>query len=158
MKKSIFYSISVIVLIAVLGFIIFNNFNKQKTSDSPINPVVYDTTLKTKYITTPDTIWPPEKTITTDVFSCNENGDEIKLYGKTVLKEINKSNYCITTSSEGAAGSTYTTYKYKKEGMETTFILRFVQCDNYDDPQKTECKLERSNFDPDILGVGILNN
>ncbi len=148
--------ILIIALIVIIGFIVFTNSKK----DAP-DTTLYSTDLETKYISVADEVWPPQKITAEGIFSCDESGSEIMAGGQTILKEIDGSNYCITTRSEGAAGSIYNTYTYKKaySGMvaETTFTLRFVQCANYDDLQKTECEFERSTFNPDILGVSVLN-
>ena len=67
--------------------------------------------------------------------------------------------YCVESLSEGAAGSTYTSYTYTtlKKGnlVKVNFTLRFPQCDNYDDPQKSECKQERTIFNPDSIVTGL---
>jgi hypothetical protein len=64
---------------------------------------------------------------------------------------INGHEYCVTQASEGAAGSTYTTYTYTwAQGAQTgklSFVLQKVQCANYDEPQKTACKSEQAAFD-----------
>jgi hypothetical protein len=148
--------ILIIALIVTIGFIVFTNSKKDSSSTT-----IYSTNLETKYISVADEIWPPKKIMAEGIFSCDESGSEIMAEGQTIFKEIDGSKYCITTISEGAAGSIYTTYTYKMGDSnitsETTFTLRFVQCVNYDDPQKTECELERSTFNVDTLGVAILN-
>lgn len=104
--------------------------------------------LQTKYIKAQE--WPPTITITDGPLACA---------GKKI---INGTPYCITAQSEGAAGSTYTTYTYATEKNSKTitlsFVLRAVQCMNYDDPQQTECLKERAVFDVDALADHILES
>jgi hypothetical protein len=63
--------------------------------------------------------------------------------------------YCVTTASEGAAGSTYMNYAYvSAKGnrlIEFSFSLRFVQCGNYDEPTTTACETERTAFNIDSI-------
>lgn len=103
--------------------------------------------------------WPPNVTVSEEEFSCQIGGSEVELAGKIEQKTLGGSTYCRTTQSEGAAGSTYTTYTYevvKNEKLITVdFVLRLVQCQNYDDPQQTACTDERDTFDPDILVIRL---
>ncbi len=116
-------------------------------------PAHSGTELDTKYISGQG--WPPKITTSAGSFTCKEGGSEIEPGGITSKKVINGRVYCVTTQSEGAAGSIYTTYKYvtTNNGRLTTaeFTLRYPQCLNYSDPQKTECLTERQNFDLDGL-------
>lgn len=87
--------------------------------------------------------WPPELSVSTSTFVC----------GLRERRTINRKMYCVTAESEGAAGSTYTTYTYKlpvdKKTVGMTFIIRMPQCMNYDEPKQSECKDEEKNFDID---------
>ncbi len=122
--------------------------------------------LTTTYITNQD--WPPVVTTIPGEFSCNSSGSEIKPEGKTNERTINGKRYCVTLRSEGAAGSTYTTYTYitplidtpsNNKLVQTVFTLRSVQCDNYDDLQKTACKNEQMSFSPDsIVEPGVMTS
>ena len=80
--------------------------------------------------------WPPKVTLSSKAFSC---AAPLTVHGNT---------YCMTQSSEGAAGSTYTTYRYTTAhdaGLITIdFTLRFVQCGNYDEPKQSACKTEQA--------------
>ncbi len=111
----------------------------------------YPDHLLTTFIASVD--WPPQVRITSGSFSCLEAGSEIGRAGKTEKRMVGNRMYCLTRESEGAAGSVYTMYAYitEKQGrlITLTFSLRAPQCDNYDDPQKTECKNERETFDID---------
>jgi len=73
----------------------------------------------------------------------------------TEEKNINGKIYCVSTMREGAAGTTYIMYTYKTNswyGIKlTTFSLGFSNCGNYSEPQNSECKNVRSNFDIDSI-------
>ena len=90
-----------------------------------------------------------------DSFSCVEAGSPTDRAGRTELRRIGDTEYCVTEVIEGAAGSIYTQYAYMMErGGEIiilTFSLQFVQCANYGEPEKTACEQEREAFDPDQL-------
>jgi hypothetical protein len=99
--------------------------------------------------------------MTTGVFVCEE-GNAIGTDGvqkQYVQKTINGSNYCVATSAEGAAGSTYTSYEYTAAKgdvlTKVSFILRTPQCMNYDEPKRSECQAEQSTFDVDALADRI---
>ncbi len=102
----------------------------------------YPLKLPTTYISAQD--WPPKVKIVNAPYSCVEEE-----------KTINSHKYCVTVESEGAAGSTYTSYAYSLPLDDKTvtfnFTLKSVRCDNYNDPEKTECELERDGFDVDIF-------
>lgn len=108
----------------------------------------YPSNLGTHYIATVD--WPPKIQIAKGPFSCTEGGSETEQAGKTTKVTINGHVYCMTKFTQGAAGSLYNLYAYgfEKNGKVVilAFSLRFPQCDNYEDPQKTECKNEESSF------------
>ncbi len=97
--------------------------------------------------------WPPKLIIKDKSFVCNPSGNEIQQGGQTELRLVDNRSYCVTTESEGAAGSTYISYTYEfpqdNQTGAITFTLRFVQCQNYDEPKASECENERSAFDID---------
>ena len=99
--------------------------------------------------------WPPKVSVLNKTFTCTGGGSENAQLGITTKTIINGTEYCVTKESEGAAGSTYTTYTYAfataNKTIALNFIIRSVQCDNYDDPQKTACKNERASFDLDSM-------
>ncbi|MCF7865139.1 MAG: hypothetical protein K9M11_01350 [Candidatus Pacebacteria bacterium] len=116
--------------------------------------------------------WPPKFSTLDQAFSCTESavsdqtGLPISQGGQTTMRTIGTRTYCITQESEGAAGSTYTTYIYKFAssnggGAKTTdvleFTLRAVQCLNYDDPQKTACEDERKSIDIDVIVDSVVD-
>lgn len=113
----------------------------------------YPPTIPTKYISLVD--WPPKIQVVHEPFACTQAGSQTARAGKTEQKIINGITYCVTTESEGAAGSVYTQYAYAwYKGDATvilTFSLRFVQCANYDQPKQQECQAERDTFTPDTI-------
>lgn len=160
-----------IVLVVILGFIlvlrmytggdkdftgsVINNTTSTegwKEYSNPENGIsyLYPEDAGTKYIHVLD--WPPTVNIYDKQFGCIENGNIIESNGETKLVNFGENKYCVTKQSEGAAGSTYTTYTYVApygiyKTLSFNFILQFIQCGNYDDPQKTECEAERASFD-----------
>lgn len=113
----------------------------------------YPASLPTTYIHTAE--WPPKVRIEAKRFICNENGSGTSGTGQTTKVVLDGLDFCVTHTSEGAAGSIYTTYAYAfprdNSTITLTFTLRAVQCGNYDDPQKTACESERATFDIDAL-------
>jgi hypothetical protein len=99
--------------------------------------------------------WPPAVYVNEGPFTCTEAGEPHDRAGKTELRNINGSLYCVTESTEGAAGSLYTQYAYafEKEGSVVilTFSTKTVQCGNYDEQQKRACEQEKETFDLEIL-------
>jgi len=86
----------------------------------------------------------PKVTVTTGALSCTGGSTQRTIDGKI---------YCVSETTEGAAGSIYHTYTYATvsgaQMLRGTFTLRFVQCANYPEPQKTECETERTTFNID---------
>ncbi len=107
----------------------------------------YPEQLPTKYISAVE--WPPEVEVKIAQFLCIAEG----------IQQINGRQYCVGLQSEGAAGNSYNTYTYntmKDDRMVTIrFTLRYSQCANYEDPQKTECEQERRTFSVDDLADRI---
>lgn len=97
--------------------------------------------LQTKYISAVE--WPPEVNVLIAQFLCAE-----------ALQKINGRDYCVGIESGGAAGTTYITRTYnsmKNDRMVTIrFTLRYPECQNYNDPQRTECEKERQEFNPEL--------
>ncbi len=116
---------------------------------------LYPENLSTSYISPQG--WPPELLIIDDAgFSCEEGGLGIDgRPGMTVQKQINNIIYCINSVSEGADGTFYTNYTYTfikdLKLVKLSFTLAYPQCENYNDPQKTECEEEYQIFDLDTL-------
>lgn len=71
------------------------------------------------------------------------------------VKEIRGHVYCMRAETEGAAGSSYTTYTYflpverVNKTINFKFTLRYSQCYNYDEPKQSECSKERQDFNID---------
>lgn len=86
---------------------------------------------------------------------CDETPLESSLPLRVNKKEINEQKYCISASSEGAAGSVYTQYAYTtvigSNVYLIKFVARYINCNNYPDKEKRECETERENFNLDIL-------
>jgi hypothetical protein len=86
---------------------------------------------------------------------CDETPLESSLPLRVNKKEINGQKYCISASSEGAAGSVYTQYTYTTVIGNNVYLIKFVtrytNCGNYPDKEKMECETERENFNLDIL-------
>lgn len=159
--------IIIVVFVVISSMWLYVTRQKSKNSESVVTPPVvfvpHDTTLRTKYIhLTQDATWPPVVTLSVEQFTCIETGTEISTNGKTVQKSIAGKTYCVSIASEGAAGSTYTTYTYTTMAngklAKVSFTLRATQCMNYDNPQQTECLAERAAFDPDNLANMIVEN
>ena len=133
-----------------------------KTYTDPTNGVsyVYPTSLPTKYITAID--WPPKVQVLGKKLSCTVAGSATSTAGATMKRTINGTPYCVTTETEGAAGSIYNNYAYAMENGGKTYIFTFstrsVQCANYDDPQKTECEQERASFNIDNVIDSIVRS
>ncbi len=122
---------------------------------SEANNTSWKTLANTNYIRPQE--WPPKlQIIDSAVFSCEQGGLGINgRPGMTIQKRINNIVYCIENVSEGAAGTFYTdyTYTFLKDNklVKLSFTLAYPQCENYDDPKKTECEQERQTFDLDTL-------
>ena len=155
MKKVSIIAIVIVVIIGTLLVVRFVGPHKSTTptpdntavTTTPVTlpePTITPTTfpaLKTQYITAQG--WPPVLRTLKDPFTCTGTN--------SIERTINGKRYCVTTETEGAAGSSYTTYTYRSDQLQTTFTLRFVQCDNYNNSQKTACGTEQKNFNPDII-------
>lgn len=86
---------------------------------------------------------------------CEEISPELSLSFRISRRELNGRKYCISASSEGAAGSVYTEYTYATVAGGEVYLIKFVvrynNCGNYPEGEKLKCELERENFDLDIL-------
>ncbi len=132
-----------------------NNLWKTTTDNKTGISFQYPENLSTNYIRPQE--WPPKLQIIDNVvFSCEQGGLGINgRPGMAIQKKINNIVYCIENVSGGAAGTFYTdyTYTFSKDSklVKLSFTLAYPQCENYDDPQKTECERERQIFDLDTL-------
>ncbi|MFA6256726.1 MAG: hypothetical protein WCT29_00235 [Candidatus Paceibacterota bacterium] len=155
-KKLIIMIVAIIVL--ALGiYILSQRFSAttENKQENVIPPEVQNAPLElyTKYVTAVD--WPPFVRTEDEAFTCTEAGTPTERAGGTELKTINGRTYCVTEVTEGAAGSTYTQYAYAfpkdNKTMIATFSLKFVQCANYDEPERSDCAGEQAGFNVDIL-------
>lgn len=146
--------------------ITYSNMDDWGWTLSEISPqgtqFMYPSVLPTKFVTAQT--WPPTVEMTAGEFVCTE-GEATLSDGSSKYFErrtIAGSAYCVGTSSEGAAGSTYTSYEYSTaQGDFLTrviFTLREVQCLNYDEPEQSSCKSEQANFDPNDLADRIVSS
>lgn len=86
---------------------------------------------------------------------CDETPLESSFPLRISKKEINGQKYCISASSEGAAGSVYTEYAYTTVIANNVYLVQFIarypHCSNYPDKEREECEVERENFNLDNL-------
>ncbi|HWO07104.1 MAG TPA: hypothetical protein VNM40_00815 [Candidatus Paceibacterota bacterium] len=106
----------------------------------------YPRTLPTRYISAPTEGWPPRVALEGGRdFSCAPEGTRM----------VGDRQYCVTVSSEGAAGSTYRTYEYTTAQGDflarVEFTLQFPQCANYGEDEQPVCEAEQASFDIDGL-------
>jgi hypothetical protein len=103
--------------------------------------------------------WPPRVTLEAGELSCTEG---VQGAGTVERKEIGGHAYCVTKVGEGAAGSVYTTYEYATQQGDFVahvgFIIRTVQCLNFDEPERSACAKEQNGFDPDALAEKIASS
>jgi hypothetical protein len=155
MRSAFFLVVVLILLCALIGGWTLYTKRLQPPAPSPTSaqamPTIPSSTLPTKYISTVD--WPPQMRTENTPFSCTEAGSESERAGRTEKIVVNGHTYCVTKVTEGAAGSVYTQYAYARAENNNieifTFSLRFVQCGNYQDPEKSACEAERESFNVD---------
>lgn len=116
---------------------------------------MYPAALPTKYISASE--WPPLVERTVNAYSCMP-GPITDADGPLKTQErrtVDDREYCVTSSSDGAAGSVYRAYEYAYRFGPSTyrvvFQLRFPQCANYDNPARAACESEQATFDIDGL-------
>jgi hypothetical protein len=134
-----------------------------KTSSAGGVEFKYPEILTAKYISVSE--WPPKAVVKTGEFSCAETPATESFPARVARRMVDDRVYCVAAMSEGAAGSTYTTYTYTtaRAGklISLNFVLRYPQCLNYDDPKQSECAAEREAFDLDgvidrIVGTMVI--
>jgi hypothetical protein len=128
-------NVLIVAFFTIIGAaFIYNNLKLQKE--------VSFTKPELKYISVQD--WQNTTYVQPGVVSCGDG-----------VKEIRSRIYCLKAETGAAAGSSYTTYTYffpaERVGktINFKFTLRYSQCDNYDEPKKSECKKERESFNVD---------
>lgn len=115
--------------------------------------VIMPTTLPSPYISAQEN-WPPVITTSATTYSCTTASSEM---GTTVERTINNKTFCVTTRTEGAAGSSYSTYTYTAAATNTstkttTFTLRYSNCGNYYDlPEYPLCQNAQGSFELDVI-------
>jgi len=133
------------IALPFIGFYAGLQYQKTARPPSAADPGAsisfhYPEKVPATYITA--AAWPPRVQDLHTPFSCAEK--KILVQGR---------EYCVVTTTEGAAGSLYTAYTYAFPRDDTTvaltFSLRFTQCGNYEAAQKSECERERASFNVD---------
>lgn len=123
-------------------YVITENGEVVKYDDLPLM-FDFPEELDTAYVSGAE--WPPTITMSALPLVCDEGE----------MRQIHDRDYCIQEMDEGAAGSVFTTYSYStvhnKEVVTLSFVLREISCDNYDSPQREECKQEQESFDVETL-------
>jgi hypothetical protein len=113
----------------------------------------YPANFGTTYVKPVD--WPPQIEQVPAPFECTQAGLEEARAGQTEQRAIGARSYCVTTLTEGAAGTIYKQYAHAvTRGVETlilTWSLRQPQCANYNDPERSACESEVASFSPDNL-------
>ena len=178
MKKP-FLPVLVLLIIVAGGFVIFNKDADNRNSEDIVSEeemlppmdtsawkledasevnFKYPEALNTAYIKTVD--WPPKLNIVDEELSCMDAGEETDRGGQTSVHVINGRTYCVTTVTDAAAGSVYRQYAYAfskdDKNMILTFSLRSPQCENYEEPERKDCKIKMQDFNPDILVDNIV--
>jgi hypothetical protein len=164
-KNNILISVVILLAVAAGGFWLVQKGPKPEppkveegdsswlTTTSGGVTFKYPETLGAEYIGSPD--WPPQVQVIAGPFECTNAGEENEPAGKTETKIINGHEYCVTSYSEGAAGSVYTLYAYAyQQGNQTlyfTFSTQAPQCANFDEPRKSVCEEERQKFNIDLI-------
>lgn len=108
--------------------------------------------------------WPPKVSITAGAFTCVEvattTADGLPIQSER--RTVGSHTYCVGTASEGAAGTTYTTYEYAiAQGdfvATASFVLGTPQCMNYDEPEQSACAREQKSFNVDALADRIITS
>lgn len=114
---------------------------------------MYPQELPTRHISAQE--WPPLVELVANPYACEE-GPITAADGplKTAQKRmVGDREYCVISSAEGAAGSTYRQFDYMTAQGDfvarVVFTLRYPQCMNYDEPERSVCASEQSSFDID---------
>jgi len=90
--------------------------------------------------------YPPKFKIIEGQIDCKITSSESGSLSGIVKRKIDGRIYCIESLSEGAVGTIYTQYAYStiKSGslIMVSCVIRYPQCINYSEPQRTECANE----------------
>lgn len=113
----------------------------------------YPPSLSAHYISS--ATWPPKLSVSDEAYACQPVEATSPSFTQTTQRQLENRKYCITRSTEGAAGSEVTTYHYttlwQNKLVSFDLILNYPRCENYDQPQQAECQAERQTFDLDAL-------
>lgn len=106
--------------------------------------------------------YPPKFEIKEGQIDYKITSSESELLSETAKRSVDGRIYYIESLSEGAAGTTYTQYSYStiKSGslIMVSCVIRYPQCMNYSEPQRTECTNEQETFNLDkIIGLIVKN-
>ena len=151
----------IILIVIFLAVVVFLYIDEKRETVEPSLTFGEVEELNTKYIS--QVVWPPEITLSEGLeLVCNETPMESSVAKRVYKETFNGQEYCITVSSEGAAGSIYTEYSYStikfNKLITLDFILRFVNCSNYDEEEQTACITERESFNPTSYIDKIISN
>ena len=123
----------------------------QPGGDNPPSPSQALPDWGTNYMSLSD--WRLEATDSLTPLVCQVSDQSSSLNERIALREVNGTKYCIKAKSEGAAGSVYTTYTYaanvRQKMISLSFVARYPNCSNYDEPQQSACTGERQSFNLD---------
>lgn len=107
-------------------------------------------------------IWPPTLTFSDEEFSCIETAAAPDIPERVAEKVIDARAYCVKTLDEFDDESIHTTYIYStfrdNRVANLQFALRYPRCENYDDPERTECSRERLSFDLNAIIASIMTS
>lgn len=158
-RVTLFLIVLTVFIVAILVSTYYFGENRQdQTSGQNGLTFNFPESIITSYIDVVD--WPPQIRTEEETYSCTEAGEETARAGKTEEKLIGDRTYCVTTISEGAAGSVYRQYAYsfsfEDKTYFVTFSMRFSQCGNYEEEEKLMCEKEQATFYVDNLIAGSI--
>jgi hypothetical protein len=136
------------------------NLNKTFIDSKQGITYAYPETLPTKYFHLQDWLQTAKLELSVKSFSCMEGNG---VTGKTASVTINGKGYCVTTSSEGAAGTIYTTYTYAVPVFGTkvaalTFVIGHVTSCTVYGGTADEAACDQETFDPNALADQIISS
>ena len=99
--------------------------------------------------------WPPVVEHLHEKYICEEGSTSGDVPLVTEERVIDGKTFCITSTSEGAAGSRYEDYSYTTpthDGIEkVSFTLRYPNCSAYESPTRERCEYSQSHFNLDTI-------
>lgn len=113
----------------------------------------YPERLPTSFVSAVE--WPPAIERISGSYACAESAGDGAGVAKKEKRTPEGHEYCVSLTSEGAAGSVYNSYDYEfplnGAMYRISFTLRLPQCLNYDEPQQGACKAEQANLNIDSI-------